>query len=333
MKPAHLFIISLTFIGCFVACKKEPEPTVTSAVAQAYIDEVVGLMQKWSINRKIINWDTFKQKVNDKAQGAQSIADTYPAIKLALTLLGDNHSLYSYPNGKGYTPFTGERTLSCTDVTPSLFPSNPKIGYIKLPTTGQYDANGVKQGLIGLEYAQAIQDAIKQADSDAIQGWVIDLRGNLGGDMWAMLAGIGPILGEGLCGYFVNPDSTVYSPWSYSKGTAIYVSTPTYTLPTPYTLRKPNPKVAVLTNQKTVSSGEAVTIAFKGRANTRSFGNPTCGLSTANIGFDLSDRATLTLTVSTMVDRTKTVYGKAVLPDQTSGDASAVANATAWLLK
>src|SRR5687768_15484425 len=80
---------------------------------------------------------------------------------------------------------------------------------------------------------------------------------------------------------------------------------------------KPNPKVAVLVDNGVASSGEATFIAFRKRANTRSFGVATCGLSTANRGFVLSDGALLNLTVSVMADRAKTKYGDQVQPDET----------------
>ncbi|MGA7930969.1 MAG: S41 family peptidase, partial [Candidatus Sulfotelmatobacter sp.] len=35
--------------------------------------------------------------------------------------------------------------------------------------------------------------------------WIIDLRGNLGGNMWPMLAGIGLVVGEGDLGSFQSP--------------------------------------------------------------------------------------------------------------------------------
>ncbi|WP_374191873.1 hypothetical protein [Spirosoma foliorum] len=46
-------------------------------------------------------------------------------------------------------------------------------------------------------FTQAIQDQIKADDSDSIGGWLVDLRGNTGGNMWSMLAGIGPIWVKG----------------------------------------------------------------------------------------------------------------------------------------
>jgi hypothetical protein len=90
--------------------------------------------------------------------------------------------------------------------------------------------------------------------------------------------------------------------------------------------------VAVLSDNGIASSGEATLIAFRQRPNTRSFGAPTCGLSTANRGFPLIDGALLNLTVSIMADRTRTPYGDSVVPDEVIVDpAEAVRRAVEWL--
>ena len=75
-------------------------------------------------------------------------------------------------------------------------------------------------------------------------------------------------------------------------------------------------RVAVLTGPRTVGAGEAVTIAFRGRPQTRSFGQPTAGVSTATSTFPLSDGATILLTTSTMADRSGKRYGASVEPDE-----------------
>ena len=94
--------------------------------------------------------------------------------------------------------------------------------------------------------------------------------------------------------------------------------------------------VAVITGARTASSGEAVTIAFKGRARTRSFGQPTTGLSTANGNFPLSDDAMILLTTAIEVDRSGRRYGGKVDPDETQEAAGpngdpAMSAAAAWL--
>ena len=37
--------------------------------------------------------------------------------------------------------------------------------------------------------------------------WIVDLRGNYGGNIWPMIAGVGPVLGEGIIGWIVYNDS------------------------------------------------------------------------------------------------------------------------------
>jgi carboxyl-terminal processing protease len=100
----------------------------------------------------------------------------------------------------------------------------------------------------------------------------------------------------------------------------------------PHTLSSSSPKVAVLIDQRVGSAGEAVAVAFKQRANTRFFGTATCGASTANVDFRLSDGALLYLTVSVMADRTRQLYGGPLQPDEVITDMSAVApRAVVWL--
>jgi C-terminal processing protease CtpA/Prc len=91
--------------------------------------------------------------------------------------------------------------------------------------------------------------------------------------------------------------------------------------------------VAVLTGPRTASSGEATVLAFRGRAQTRSFGQPTAGVSTANVVRRLVDGSALVLTTSVMRDRNGHGDGRKIAPDQaTVGDATTVAAAEAWLL-
>lgn len=71
----------------------------------------------------------------------------------------------------------------------------------------------------------------------------------------------------------------------------------------------------MLTDSSTASAGEAVTIAFRGRPHTRSFGTPTNGVPTANAVFTLSDGALLTVTNALEADRTGRTYTAAIPPD------------------
>jgi hypothetical protein len=319
-KVRYSLLVCLLLNG-MLSCQKDQDPVPTSAIAQAYVDAIVSEMQQYSINRKTIDWDAFRKQVNAKLQGAQAISDTYDAIQLALTLLGDNHSSYILASGK---TIRGTGSIFCNGETPAPVPSDARIGYVKV-------SGFMGSGTDATSFAESLQARIKQVDTDSVRGWIVDLRENTGGNMWPMLAGIGPILGDGLAGYFVTPEGGATA-WSYQQGVAMADQTKQVGVAAPYRLRRPNPKVAVLTSPGTASSGEAIAISFKGRPNTRSFGTPTCGLSTANATKILSDGAILNLTLGTLADRFKTLYGKQVGVDEASFSTTAVDNAIAWLL-
>ena len=157
--------------------------------------------------------------------------------------------------------------------------------------------------------------------------------------MWPMLAGIGPLLGEGHVGAFVHPDEQQQL-WYYADGQARLDEKPMFTASAEpsHQLAQSMPPVAVLIGHYTASSGEAIVVAFRGRPRTYSFGEETAGRSTSNQGFQLSDGAVIALTVATFADRTGQTYGSKIAPDQivdqgTQSDDYVVKAAIEWLLK
>jgi hypothetical protein len=304
------------------ACGGSATPTQPTSVgsAQAYVDELIGVMQANSINRLAIDWTMFRRDVTAQAAGAQSIPDTYNAIRTALGLLGDGHSSYRTP--AGMVIFVPNR--SCTPSAAGNPTVPATIGYVRVSS---FSGSGAE----ATAFASRVQGMIQTSDRDDLVGWIVDLRGNGGGNMWPMIAGVGPVLGEGLAGYFIDPLG-VESLWEYRDGAALLGGVVQQRIDPTYRLRREQPRVAVLTDNGIASSGEAVVIAFKRRAGTRSFGTPTCGLSTVNRGFPMSDGATLILTVSVMADRMRTRYGDSVQPDEIVTDpAQAAQRAIAWL--
>lgn len=307
--------ILVSLAGC--AGTSEPPP-----VARAYLDQLIGVMESNSLHRLTINWPAFRAEVFAAAGSARTIPDTYPAITTALRLLGDGHSSYRNPDGTFlYVP---NRTCQASGAPrPANVPAS--IGYVKV---GAFSGTATQASA----FASAITDSIRLNDRDNLVGWVVDLRGNGGGNMWPMIAGVGPVLGEGVLGWFVDPvGAEVF--WEYRDGASRNGGVDAQRVDAPYTLKRPNPKVAVLVDNGVASSGEATFIAFIKRPNTRSFGVATCGLSTANRGITLSDGAILNLTGAVMADRTKAKYGDRVQPDEiVQGQAAVVDRAIAWLL-
>jgi hypothetical protein len=72
-------------------------------------------------------------------------------------------------------------------------------------------------------------------------------------------------------------------------------------------------------------------IAFKQQANVRFFGNDSCGLSTANSSFELSDGSVVFLTTAIDADRNQVKYGDRIPVDQPSDPAQALSLAVEWI--
>ena len=145
------------------------------------------------------------------------------------------------------------------------------------------------------------------------------MRGNTGGNMWPMLTGIGPILGDGIVGSFVAADGNMT--WFYQDGRPEPAIPRVWrrfrlTLEDAPVLMAPSAPVAVLVDSSTASSAEAITIAFHGRPETRFFGTRTAGKSTAVQPFKLDDGAELYLTTAIDADRTGKPYPNGFTPDE-----------------
>lgn len=298
----------------------------TSAVATAHLNNIVDIMQAQWYFRATTNWTTFRASVLAVASGAQTIEDTYPAIKTALTMLGDQHSYYITTGGEFiFNPQSPSAFGVCaSNPEPPEPPRYADIGYIRV----RIYLNGDMQAR-----AKAIQDAIRAEERSGLIGWIVDMRNSHGGNMWPALAGLGSLLGEGIAGYFVPPGTLPRVSWSYKSGGAYNDSDVFVQLPAaPVALRVSSPKIAVLTDTGVSSSGEAIAISFRERPNTRSFGAATCGLSTVVSQATLQNGAVLGIVFGKMADRTGRQYGGIVVPDEPIADVNAAfLRAVAWL--
>jgi carboxyl-terminal processing protease len=171
------------------------------------------------------------------------------------------------------------------------------LAYVEAPGTA---------GTNEQEYARRLRAAIEIVDQSSVCGWIVDLRRNLGGNMWPMVQALRPVLGEANPGFFVGAHGR--QSWAPMYKSHMDRSS--------LQLRVANPSVAVLTSHLTASSGEAVAIAFRGRRAARSFGESTFGLPTSNAPFSLPDGAQLFLATAWEADRNGHVYRDRVPPDE-----------------
>lgn len=274
---------------------------------EAVMREALSDIQENALNAARIDWKTETPRLLAFSHTAL-LADVYAELKSLIKNLDDHHSLivppwkraafthmwHTLPQTKALSPDIHESVLT------GFTSRDPK----------EADA-----------YRNALLSAIRASNS--VKGWVLDLRNNQGGNMWPMLAGLKPFLGNAPLGYFLNRSEEKSAPWSdnLSKGQRDTTVPDLSTIP-----------MAVLIGPHTASSGEAVAIAFKGRPNTRFFGTPTAGQTSGNQTFTLPDGGLMPLATSFETDRTGVVYKHGVDPDErTDDDAATLQAATAWL--
>lgn len=269
-----------------------------------YLNEVLDFIQHNSIAADKLNWEQVRPESLAQAQAAKTTADLYPLIRAILAQLGDNHSFLLEPANVqkvlAYTPGASDlpqgRQLTST------------LGYLNLPA--------IMGNPAALQaYARAAQQILRDLDRAGVKGWIVDLRENSGGNMFPMLAGLGPLLGVENFGSFVYPGGKRQA-WRYREGGLWVDDWLGLQIEEPYKLQESLPPVAILTGRSTLSSGEITLIAFRGRPKTRSFGENTSGLPTCNDQKRLNDGAILNLTVALCADRLGRPYHEAIPPDE-----------------
>jgi carboxyl-terminal processing protease len=182
---------------------------------------------------------------------------------------------------------------------------------------GYLDLQGVVTDEAGqLAWAQSVHDAIRTIDEIPRCGWVLDLRKNRGGYIYPMLASIGPLAGTGMLAGKRDASGAI-DRWTYADGRLSVNDKVQSAVANPYRLRADDLPVAVLTSNLTASAAEAVTISFIGRANARSFGQDTMGLTTFTVMRAMPDNALLSVTNAVDIDRAGTPYDGPIAPDET----------------
>lgn len=306
------------------------QTTPPSTDVKQYIKEFAGIVKKYSIYGKKLNWPGIDADIDKLSGGIKTVDDAQlltAYIISELRITGDNHSfIQSKVNAVNYA----KQNADTRQPYAKLLDGN--IGYIWLPGFASTSDTA------SAAFAGKIQKMISNLDTkNDISGWIVDLRHNNGGNMHPMIAGLGPIIGNGVLGYFISPETNKSTPWMYKDGKVTNGAATTANVSDAYTIKNPASKIAVLTGPETSSSGEMTTICFIGKTNVKLFGQPTGGYTTANRGFKLSTGAYLYLASSYAADRNKKEYLGKIEPDvfikdtKENGDDATVRAATEWI--
>jgi carboxyl-terminal processing protease len=282
--------------------------------AEQLLNQALSFMEKNYYRRDLISWTTLAAQAREQLLHADNCDDAYASITWCFKQLGERHSFIMPPDKAAL--YNGDETpegpVNLADLVGEIHGEwlEDSIAYLTIPWVHTTDS------LVCERVADSLQTVIARLDSRHVSHWIIDLRNNSGGNCWPMLAGIGPLLGDGVYGYFVASGEQI--PISYHDGSACQGRHVICRVSEDhgYHTYAAHKSIVVLTGRQTVSAGEIVALAFKGREQTCLIGQPTAGLTTANATYSLSDRSVLVLTVCQEADFTGHVCDGRIQPDQ-----------------
>lgn len=282
------------------------ERETTNKIAEKYLGEVSQILQDQCWYRDSVNIKEIYRNSLQFAAKATSTGDCYEALAYMLERVGD-------PRAQFYDPSTARnwvKRLKKED-SEAAYPEVKLVDshyvHIYLPGVTAENRNILEK------FADTLHHQLLQLDQSAIKGWVVDLRDNAGGNATAMLAAVGPLLSEGTCGRYIRSKETI--DWKYSNGVA-NIDTTTIKVRKAFKAKNTDLPVAVLTSNGTYGAGELVVVAFKGRENSRSFGEKTAGATANEKRILLSDGAMLFFTAGIMCDTKGQRYNGMITADK-----------------
>lgn len=278
--------------------------------AETYGKNALSTIDKNGIFAGNDEWKSTYNECLKMIENAKNYDDTYDAIRKALSVGGGKHSMLMTKSESQDT------TESYDEVLPTVS-LDVDIAIIKLP-----DFLGTAEA--GQKYAKVAEDFIHE-NRDKIKGVVLDLRGNTGGDMGPMATAVSSLLPDGELVYYHYRSYDI--PVTLKNGVVSNAGTGGKSL---YPDEKLNVPVAILTDDMTASSGEALTLCFRGLERTRTFGAPTAGYTSVNMLYNMYDGAQMYLTVAFDKARTGEIFKETSIEPDVATD-SPLEAALEWL--
>ena len=278
MSRIHIFLFAiLTIIGC-------------SSPNETYVRNAIQQMDRKGLYAEGEEWEAMKKEA--LSQNPETLEEAQAIINKAAKVAGGKHS-YLLPADKAQA----REKRSNEEVSPTVTIREDGICIIHLPAFAGDDENC-------LRYARTVLDSI----SDTVKGVCIDLRGNHGGNMYPMIAAVHRFLPDDILLKFKMRRRF----WSVMPINKEFVAN----LVGVEIESRINCPVAILTDEETASSGEAVLLCFRGLDNVRVFGSPTAGYASANESIILDNGSILALTVSCDIARTGEIFcDDPIVPD------------------
>ena len=283
-----------------------------------FTDTALNIMQRNSIHANQLNWDVLRDSIETMTINAQTYRDAYPALQYAFNRLDDKHGWLVFEDKDYKNPaFPSDTSRISTDIKkaalrgPAIYAGRIENNYtyISIPFFGGQTPDAMKK------FGQRLQDSLCRNVDNKTKGIILDLRLNAGGNMFAMLAGISNILGDGIIGKNVDSYGEILNITAVKKN-GITINDSLFTSIDSSCGDLSKLPLAILLGPITGSAGECVAVAFAGRPDTKLIGETTAGYVTANNGWYLPGKNNgIVLAVEYIRDINGKEYKENVKPD------------------
>jgi C-terminal processing protease CtpA/Prc len=210
-----------------------------------------------------------------------------------------------YPfHNSPYIPNPGE--LSAVKSTEFYYQNLPNsIHYIRLvasPSDGDFQ-----------KHADVVRQAIDSLSKEDEPYWIVDLRYAVDGEINSFFAGMAPLLGEGLIASTMDGEKQIRNLYTVHNGN--FHDNQVRIGKFPISIEDThNLKIAVLTSRYTSGSAEVLALAFRGRKESKLFGEETAGQIAGTTQITISNKVVMSISEIMYTDRKGTSYTDSVTP-------------------
>lgn len=283
--------------------------TVRDSIQVVY-DSLFYCLEKDYLYKEQVDWKKLKPYVLKKALNAKSLKGAFDVTMSELfdTINGSHLNIiskqgwYKSTLGKPFEQEDFNLEFLQKYVKNSGFETkilDNKYGYVFIPGM----LLDVPQDSINRKTQQMYDAIAKIAKNKNVEGWIIDLRMNIGGNAIPMLASLHYFLGNQPIYTVRGPDDTIIElnrlkdAGYYDEGELLAKAVPSI---------NPNTTIPVVlvTGLLTSSAGELIPVSFRKRENVLVVGEPTYGRLTGNEMAKLPFGVKITLTTGYLSDRT-----------------------------
>lgn len=319
MKRRYFYLLALLLI--FFSCKEEKKVWTF----EDFYEQTFSVIKNKSVKKNEINWDSLKQKVIDSIGVPSNNLLAYKSIAYTVKLIDDRHSIFVFPSDlleKGQKNALLMDSLAVPKVESKIVKGS--IGYIKLP------GFVAKDSLTQL-YAEKIRGKLLSLDrNQKIEGWIIDVSNNIGGQAGKEVLGLAPLFQKSLLGISKNGDGE-YKKHTLKSNTYYRDTIPLAKLEMDSLMINTNKPIAILQGPKTVSAGEFLALAFKFQDKSRTFGQPTKGKTSDLELINFKSNAKLLLATDYWCNKEGNIIDGPIFPDVICSMEESLDLATEWI--